>query len=109
MTTVATTSADIDLAALGPDARALHHDLRSAAFTFGVDAGWWREVQWKFPHVDIAVGAAERDGAPSEFMFRFECTTYPQQAPLCVVWDAEMDAPLALATRPFGRDRVRTV
>ena len=109
MTTETTTSADIDPSALGPDARALHRDLQGAAFTFGVDAGWWREVQWRFPEVDMAVGAAPREGAPKEYVFRFECTSYPQQALLCVVWDVETDAPLPLTKRPFGRDRVATV
>jgi hypothetical protein len=103
------TSADIDPVSLGPDGRVLHGDLRSLAFDYGQDAAWWREVGWAFPNVDIAVAAAPREGAPSEFVFRFECTNYKQQAPLCVVWDAEANGPLPLSRRPFGRDQVGVV
>lgn len=104
-----TTSADVDVTQLGPDARALQRDLQGAAFAFGADAGWWREVAWSFPTVDIAVAAAERAGAPSEFLFRFEATGYPQQALLCRLWDPDADAPLPINRKPKGIGRVAIV
>lgn len=109
MKTQLTTSADVDVTQLGPDARALQRDLQGAAFAYGVDAGSWREVQWNFPMVDVAVAAAERAGAPSEFLFRFEATGYPQQALLCRLWDPDADAPLPLSRKPKGTGRVAIV
>lgn len=103
------TSADIDPTPIGPDAKALYRDLRSAAFTYGADARWWREMEWAFPNIGIVVAAAARDGAPDSFLFQFECTNYPQQAPLAQPWDSGVDQPLSVARRPFGRDRVGVV
>jgi hypothetical protein len=103
------TSREITAAVLPPDARILHEHLHAVAFQFGVDRGWWRETRWTFPYVDIAVSAAVRAGAPTEYVFRFECTSYPTQAPLAVVWDATLDQRVALPLRPAGRDRVGLV
>jgi hypothetical protein len=109
MTATVTTSDDVDDVGLDPDARALRRDLRGAAFMFGVDAGWWREVDWSFPNVDIAIAAAPRAGAPAEFLFRFECTQYPMQAPLGLVWDAATNQPAAQPLRPIGEGQVKLV
>lgn len=103
------TSADIEIAQLEPDACALVHDLRGAAFGFGVDAGWWREMSWSFPFVYIAVSAAARPGAPDEFVFRFEATRYPNRALLCTPWDLDEGAPLPIKRKPHGTGRVAIV
>ncbi len=103
------TSCEIAAAVLSPAARILHAHLQADAFQFGVDRGWWRETRWAFPYVDIAVTAAARTGAPAEYAFRFECSSYPTQAPEAVVWDSTLDQRLALPLRPAGRDRVGLV
>lgn len=109
MTTTIPTSDVVDPAALPPDARTLHLHLQGTAFSHGVDAGWWREVRWRFPHVDIEVAAAPRAGAPAWFLFRFECTGYPHQAPLCLLWDHAKDEPADVGMRPIGTERVGMV
>ena len=109
MTAPVVTSEGVDPASLGPDARALHCDLHSAAFTYGVDCGGGHEVRWDFPCVYVAVAAVQREGAPPEYLFRFECTNYSQQAPLCQPWDAGTDALLALSKRPTGSHQVGMV
>ena len=109
MNTPRLVSADVDPAPLGPDARALLHDLQGAAFGFGVDAGWWREVSWNFPLVYIGVSAVARSAGPTEYLFRFEATRYPHQALLCTPWDAERDVALPISRKPAGSGRVAIV
>ena len=109
MTLTQLTSAEVDPATLSPDARALQAHLQSEAFAFGVERGWWREVRWNFPHVDIAVAAATRAGAPNEFLFHIECTGYPHEPPLALQWDEKINGPALPSMRPKGSDRVGVV
>lgn len=75
-------------------------------FLSGVDRGRWRLVTIDWPHAIIAVTAAERPGAPSQYAFRFECTGYPQTAPTAQPWSEENNAPLAPDRWPGGQSRV---
>jgi len=109
MTTDDLLSEVINLSELAPDARVLAEHLRAPDFSYGIDMGWWRELRWTSPHIWIAVSAAERAESPSEYVFRFECTMYPHQAPIAVVWDIETHQDLVLSRRPTGLDHVGLV
>jgi hypothetical protein len=88
---------------IAPDERAVREHLRAARFQAGVDARYWRlvaEVAW--PHALIAVSAAARPGAPSEFLLFFELNGYPLSAPTAGPWDADTNALLDAARRPKG-------
>jgi len=104
-----TTSADIDRNGLMPDALALLDDLETSGYLFGIDNNWWRETRWDFPHVYFEVHAADRVGAPERFLFQFECSRYPTQAPLCLQWDSDTDGQAATKMRPKGCGRVGIV
>jgi hypothetical protein len=84
----------------------LRAHLDGGPFRSGVDRGRWRLVALAWPHVVIAVSAAERAGAPSEYAHRFECTGYPQTAPTAQPWSEADDEPLAYDRWPGGRLRV---
>jgi hypothetical protein len=88
--------------AVGPDQRALCDHLRSARFQAGVDAGRWRLISITWPYALIAVSAALREGAPEEFVLRFELSGYPAAAPTGCPWDLDQDAVLPAGQRPKG-------
>jgi hypothetical protein len=69
----------------------------------------WRLGLIEWPAADIAVTAAERAGAPTEWWFRFDCTGYPQQAVTGRPWDIETKQPLPGQRWPAGRLRVPAV
>src|SRR5690606_209793 len=60
-------------------------------------------------HVLVAVAAAERESAPTEYVFRFDCEDYPQSPPTARPWDSAVDQPLAAAQWPGGTSRVPAV
>jgi hypothetical protein len=68
----------------------------------GLDAGHWRLIGLSWPNALIAVTAAPREGAPGEFVLRFELSGYPQAAPTAGMWDLETDSLLDAAKRPKG-------
>jgi hypothetical protein len=84
----------------------LRAHLDAGPFQSGVDRGRWRLVALIWPHVVIAVSAAERPGAPADYAFRFECTGYPKAPPTAQPWDAASGAALAHDRWPTGRHRV---
>jgi len=84
----------------------LRTHLDAGPFQSGVDRGRWRLLALAWPHVVIAVSAAERVAAPSEYAFRFECTGYPQTAPTAQPWSEANGAPLPHDRWPGGRLRV---
>jgi hypothetical protein len=85
-----------------PAERTVRVDLESARFCAGVDAGRWRLIFLEWPHALIAVAAAPRDGAPDEFVLRFDLSGYPQPGPTAGLWDMSTNASLAVARRPKG-------
>lgn len=89
-----------------PAAQRVAIELISQEFISGVEAGRWRLVNQAFPIVDIAISATEKDGKPSEYVFRFELTNHPAQAPMARIWDLETNQPLPAAKRPTGNGRV---
>ena len=89
-----------------PAAQRVAAELLSKGFLGGVEMGRWRLVNQDFPILDIAISATEPDGTASEFVFRFELTNFPAQAPMVRIWDLEANAPLAKDGRPQGNDRV---
>jgi hypothetical protein len=92
-----------------PDQLMLEHDLAAAPFRCGEIEGKWRHVSTVWPHVIIAVSAAERSGAPSEYGFRFECSGFRQTPATAQPWDIGRDAPLPPPTWPQGRNIVPSV
>ncbi len=93
-------------AAMAPDERALRAHLAAGNFRSGVARGRWRLVSLTWPHLVIAVSASDREGGPSEFCFRFECTDYPASAVTAQPWDAEASVPLPTGRWPGGVNHV---
>ena len=92
-----------------PDERAFRRDIVGAVFLHGFVRHRWRLLSITWPHAVLAVTAAPRSAAPSEYTFRFELTNYPQNAPTAQLWDPERDAPLSVDLWPGGRSRVPAV
>lgn len=89
-----------------PDERVFRAHLGNGAFQSGVDRGRWQPVSIDWPFALIAVSAAERQGAPGEFVFRFELSNYPAAAPTAQPWNAESGAALAHCDWPGGGGRI---
>ncbi len=92
-----------------PDQRALHAYLESGAFVLGGCLGKWKLLEVEWPHVFIEVSAAERDGAPRAYAFRFNCKGYPQVPVTGGPWDMEKEEQLAAALWPCGGTLVASV
>ena len=92
-----------------PDHRSLLEHLHSAAFRLGEFAGRWRLIKVTWPHVQVAVSAALRVNAPSEYAFRFECSGFPKIPATATLWDADENAALPVAQWPGGQLRVPSV
>lgn len=86
----------------GPDQRAVCDHVRSARFLAGADAGRWRLVSMAWPHALIAISAAPREGAPDEYVLKFELSGYPTTAPTGCPWDLDRDVILPAGKRPKG-------
>lgn len=87
---------------MGLDERVFREHIAGPKFQEGVDRKRWRlmgDIQW--PHAVIAVSAAARELAPSEFFLRFELSGYPA-IPTAMPWDPETDAKLTAEKRPKG-------
>jgi hypothetical protein len=87
----------------------LEQDLAAPEFRIGEAEGRWRRVDLNWPHLTIAVRAAERPRGPDEFGFRFECSGYRQSPATGRPWDLNQDTPLAAAQWPAGRSIVASV
>ena len=92
-----------------PDERALRADLAAGAFQLGLHENRWKMGNVIWPNIDIAISAAERDSAPSEYWLRFDCSGYPNAAPTARPWDADINQPLAANRWPGGASRVPAV
>lgn len=89
-----------------PDHRAFLRHVGEARFQSGCDRDKWRlldPVLW--PYAFIAVTAPPRPHSPCEWVFRFDLSGYPHQAPTAGLWDAARHAPLAAANWPVGSGR----
>lgn len=92
-----------------PDRLLLEGDLAAPEFRCGEIEGKWRHVGGECPFALIAIHAAERANAPSEYTFRFNCTGYRQSPPTAQPWDLQANAPLPPARWPTGRSLVPAV
>lgn len=92
-----------------PDQRLLQQDLAAGAFRCGEVEGRWRQVATTWPHVIIAIAAAERAGAPPEYVLRFDCSGFPQSPPTAQPWCLDANKPLPAARWPTGRSIVPSV
>jgi hypothetical protein len=90
---------------MGPDEKVFRMHIERGLFQNGVDRQKWRLLSIDWPYVLIAIRAAARERAPSEYTFRFECSNYPQSAPTAQPWDSEHETPLELKLWPTGRSR----
>lgn len=92
-----------------PDMLMLLQDLAAPEFKCGEIDGKWRVHNLSWPHVIIAVTAAERENAPAEYGFRFECSGYRQVAPTAQPWDIDAGTPLPAKRWPGGHSIVPSV
>lgn len=74
---------------MAPDEKAFRANTSTGRFSAGVDANEWRLVSIDWPHATIAIAAVPREGAPSEYCFRFELSGYPNTAATAQVWNAD--------------------
>ena len=93
-------------APMGVDEQVFRAHLAAGPFQSGLDHGRWRLIALNWPHVVIAIQAAERINGPAEYALRFECTNYPQTPPTAQPWDTERAAPLPPTRWPNGTNRV---
>ncbi len=92
-----------------PDERALRADLEGAEFLLGVrDERWHIAAPVEWPYAHIAVSAAQREKAPKEYVFRFNCAGYPRGV-TASLWDLARKALPAISAWPAGRNRVPSV
>ena len=84
-----------------PDERAFRADIGKPAFRLAQAEGRWHLVGIAWPHVVIAVTAA--DGRA--YVLRFNCAGYPQQPPTGGPWDPEKNAILPVARWPRQQGR----
>jgi hypothetical protein len=89
-----------------PAAQRVAAELLREDFVSGVEKARWRLANQAFPVLDIAVSATEPNGDETEYLFRFELTNYPAQAPMVRIWDPDTNGPLAKEKRPQGNTRV---
>lgn len=89
--------------AVPPDRALLERDLDAPEFRCAELERRWRRVGAAWPHVVIAIGAALRPNAPTEYALRFECTGYRHSPPTAQPWDAQANTPLPFARWPAGR------
>lgn len=89
-----------------PAAQRVAAELLREDFIDGVEKSRWRLVHQAFPIIDIAISATEPNGERKDYVFRFELTNFPAQAPMVRIWDPESNGPLAKDKRPHGNARV---
>lgn len=77
--------------------------LNEGPFQSGVDRGRWRLISINWPLAVIAVSAAARTNAPSEYYFRFELTDYPATPPTARPWHETNEIPLEFSRWPCGQ------
>lgn len=90
-----------------PDEQIFRRHIEEGPFQSGVDRGRWRLHSIAWPYAFIAIRAAPREHAPDEYVFRFECSNYPQVAPTAQPWNVEQGMPLEQRNWPTGRGRVQ--
>ena len=88
------------------DQQMFERGVSSASFRLGVRDKRWRVIEIRWPHAFIAVHAAERNGAPNEYVFRFDCSNYPQNAVTAQPWMPSLGGPLPANQWPTGASRV---
>jgi hypothetical protein len=96
-------------AILSPDRLALEFHLAGSEFRCGEMEGRWRFLALQWPWARIAVTAAPRPGAPSEYAFRFTCDGYPVNPVVGQLWDEADMRPLEARLWPGGRGVVQSV
>ena len=92
-----------------PDRLLLEGDLAAPEFRCGQFEGRWRHTSTTWPHVIIAITAAERPNSPKEFGFRFECTGYRQCPATAQPWDIVTNSALEGPRWPKGKSIVPSV
>ena len=91
------------MSSMPPDERVFRDHVIGARFQDGVGRGrWWMVGDIAWPVVTVAVAAAPRDNAPSEYVLRFGLTGYPESAPTATPWNAKTGEVLEEAQRPKG-------
>ena len=93
----------METSSMSPDERVFRAHLTSTRFHEGVERCRWRivgEVSW--PIVQVAVAAAPRDNAPSEYVLRFDLAGYPDSAPTAMPWNPATGDVLEATARPKG-------
>ncbi len=85
-----------------PDQLMLEQDLAAPEFRCGQFENRWRHIATQWPHVLIAISAAERPNSQAEYVFRFECSGYRNTAVTAQLWDVDQNARLPFNRWPTG-------
>lgn len=97
------------IASVRPDELVFRSHIQGGAFLAGVDGRRWRLISIDWPHALIGVNARQREEWPSEYVFRFECSNYPQAAVTAQPWDLDQKLPLDAKRWPGGKSRIPSV
>ena len=89
------------------DEKVFREHISAGPFQSGEANGRWRLLDINWPQVFIVIVAAERDNAPSEYTFRFDCCDYPATSPTAQPWDWVQQSPLSHDKWPGGSGRVQ--
>ena len=85
-----------------PDERLFRAHVTSGNFRAIEDRGDWRLLRVRWPHVLVAVAAAERPNGPTHFVLSAEVSGYAGQAPAGMLWDLARSQPLSTDLLPKG-------
>jgi hypothetical protein len=96
-------------AILPPDQAAFLFHLAAPEIRSGEMEGRWRLIGIEWPYARIAVSAAARPVAPTEYAFRFTCDGYPVNPVTARPWDDRASRPLEPRLWPGGRSVVPSV
>ena len=93
----------LDRASMSPDERVFRDHVAGTRFLEGVERGRWRivdDIEW--PVALVAVSAAPRENAPTEYFLRFDLSGYPETAPTATPWNPNTEEVLQQELRPKG-------
>ena len=93
----------LDRASMSPDERVFRDHVAGIRFLEGVERGRWRivdDIEW--PVALVAVSAAPRENAPTEYFLRFDLSGYPETAPTATPWNPNTGDVLQQELRPKG-------
>lgn len=92
-----------------PQEQAINGAFNARAFRLGEARKRWRLARCDGAVAIIAITCADRGDGVVEYLFRFDLTNYPSEAPTAKLWDEEKQAMLQQKLWPNGGARIAQV